>query len=345
VSSSKVQLEDFWYIVARSEELPENKVLKRKILGEWLAVFRDIAGQPAALQDRCKHRASRLSAGSVQEGCVACPYHGWVYNAEGCVTAVPAEGVNYKASRNRRTPAYSTREQDGYIYVRLTKHPEVEFEPFPMPYYGQPGWDTIRVINRFRNNVTNCAENYIDVPHTVSVHPGIFRKSQGQEISMTVTRSHGEVHAVYRNEDSNLGWWTPFLNPSGQKIHHVDSFYMPNVTSVEYDLGPHRRFFITSQCIPEEYDSTLVYTDVTYDYGIWNKLARPFMRWTTQAIINQDLEALSIQQDVLEKYGEHFANTPADTIHVFVESIRNALKEGKDPRELPERSQEVSFWV
>lgn len=340
-----MDLKDFWYIVARSKDLPPGEVLARKVLGEWLAVFRDPEGTPVALRDRCMHRNSRLSEGRVQQGCLSCPYHGWVYDASGSVVEVPSEGAGFSPLSSRRTPSYPTLEVDDYVYVRLNPKPQEHFEPFAMPFYGQPGWSTVRVINRFANNVTNCAENYIDIPHTAYVHPGVFRDPRRQEIGMTVRREDGSVRVDYHQETDNLGWWSRFLNPSGQEIKHVDSFHMPNVTSVEYDLGPHRRFFITSQSIPEEENSTLVYTDVTYDYGILNTLAKPFMWLTTQFIIAQDIRALRIQGEVLARYGRKFANTPSDTIHVFVESIRDALEAGKDPRDLPPKEVELRFWV
>jgi phenylpropionate dioxygenase-like ring-hydroxylating dioxygenase large terminal subunit len=88
-----------------------------------------------------------------------------------------------------------------------------------------------------------------------------------------------------------------------------------------------------------------VYTDVTYNYGIWNQLARPFIWWTAQHIIGQDVAILKVQGESIEKYGEQFANTPADTIHVFVESIWRALERGEDPRSLPEKSVNIKFWV
>lgn len=340
-----MKFEDFWYVVSLSDRLQPNKVLARTVLGEWLAVFRGENGQPVALRDRCMHRNSRLSRGKVCQGKIQCPYHGWTYDRTGRVVAVPAEGENFKNLESRRTKHYDTREQDGYVYVRLAQEPAEEFEPFAMPYYGKLGWETVRVINRFRNNVTNCAENFIDIPHTASVHPGVFRNPCQQKLEMTVSRSNGSVFVEYRKETNNLGWYSKFLNPSGGEIRHTDSFHFPNITSVEYDLGAKRHFFITSQSIPEAEDSTLVYTDVTFNYGIWNKLARPFVHWTAQHIIGQDVEILAIQQDVIEKYGTKFANTPADTIHVFVESIRNAIAEGKDPRTLPDMSREITFWV
>lgn len=340
-----MKFEDFWYVACESRELKPNSVLSRTILDEWLAIFRGDDNQPVALRDRCMHRNTRLSKGKVCQGKIQCPYHGWVYDKTGRVVSVPVEGENFRACNTRAALHYQTKEQDGYVYVRLEHNPIEEFQPFKMPFYQQPGWETVRVINRFHNNVTNCAENFIDIPHTASVHPGVFRTPRQQKLDMTVERRDGSVFVEYSNEDTNLGWFARFLNAKGYKIRHIDSFHMPNITSVEYDMAPNRRLFITSQSIPESENSTLVYTDVTYNYGIWNKIARPFVRWTAQYIIRQDVEALKIQWEVIQKYGAKFQNTPADTIHAFVESVRNKIALGEDPRKLPEKSVRVSFWV
>ncbi|WP_442786319.1 aromatic ring-hydroxylating dioxygenase subunit alpha [Leptothoe sp. PORK10 BA2] len=335
--------EDFWYVVALSEQLKPKTVLQRTVLDEWLVIFRGAHGQPVAFRDRCLHRHTRLSGGKVDQGQLTCPYHGWRYDQTGHVVHIPAEGETFTPSPNRCAKVYDTCEQDGYVYVRLRG--ALETQPFAMPHYGEPGWATVRVINRFANGVTNCAENFIDIPHTVSVHPGIFRTARQQQLTMTVERCQGKVTATYGQETNNLGWSRWFLNPQGHEIYHRDAFHMPNVTSVEYTIGPHRRCFITSQSIPERENSTLVYTDVTFNYGIWNQLAKPLVRWMAQRIIDQDMEVLGVQGDAIAKYGTHFHHTPADTIHVYVESIREAIAAGKDPRTLPDKSTEVTFWV
>ncbi|MEM7772060.1 MAG: aromatic ring-hydroxylating dioxygenase subunit alpha [Cyanobacteria bacterium P01_A01_bin.37] len=357
--------EDFWYVVALSTQLKPNTVLSRTVLGEWLAVFRDEDGKPVALRDRCMHRNSRLSSGNVFNGQLHCPYHGWIYNHAGKVVAVPAEGHACTHLPTRQALCHDTLEQDGYVYVRLAQSrkpplphastsPDVTslnssppplHQPFPMPHYQETGWATVRVINRFNNTVTNCAENFIDIPHTAFVHPGIFRSSQKQPLEMTVERRNGSVYVEYRNETTNLGWFSRFLNGDRREIRHTDSFHMPNVTSVEYDMGHHRKLIITSQSIPETQTSTLVYTDVTYHYGAWNLIARPLIRWTAQRIIQQDVEILANQNDAIQKYGQQFSNTPSDTIHIFVESIQQCLMDNGNPYHLPNKQASITFWV
>lgn len=336
---------DFWYIVALSQELQTNTVLARTILDEWLVIFRDIDGRPVALQDRCIHRNNRLSTGKNICGNLQCSYHGWRYDPKGHVVGVPAEGSSFQPSFSRRTRGYPTCEQDGYVYVRLVDEPDQAIPPFAMPHYQEPGWKTIRVINRFNNNVTNCVENFIDIPHTSFVHFGIFRTVQHQKIKMNIIRLNGSVTVSYYNETNNLGWYTKFLNSQSNNVMHYDNFHMPNITNVEYKLGENRHLNITSQSIPESDYSTLVYTDITYNYGRWNTLTQLLVWWTAQRIIRQDIKVLATQGEVIRKYGTHFTHTPADTIHRFVESIHESLHHGKDPRLLPDQSVDVIFWV
>lgn len=340
-----MRLDDFWYVVARSEDLGVDTVLARQVLDEWLVVFRGSDGVPTVLRDQCRHRNSRLSLGRVCKGQLQCPYHGWTYDAEGQVTAVPAEGDTFKRLTERRAKRYASVERDGYVYVRLAEAPVEGIAPFPMPHWDEPGWRHIRLVNRFANNVTNCVENFIDVPHTVFVHPGIFRKSRGQVIEATVTRENGSVVVAYRNETDNLGWFSWFLNPKGGSIGHEDRYFMPNVTNVEYTFGPRRVFVITSQSVPCSDTETLVYTDLTYDYGIWNLFAGPIVRYQSQAVIDQDVVALGQQMEVIQKYGTAFSNTAADSIHVLIESIRDELARGGDPRALPARRLDLRFRV
>jgi len=340
-----MQFTDFWYVVAESRELQGQTVLSRQVLGEWLALFRDSRGHAIALQDRCIHRQGRLSCGSVRQGQLHCPYHGWVYGFQGAVTAIPAEGEQFRPRSALKAKAYLTQEQEGLIYVYLGADAAPQSQPFAIPFYQKPGWCHVRLMHCFANSVTNCVENFIDIPHTVSVHPGIFRVRQRRSIQMTVTRRAGTVEACYRNETANLGWWSPFLNPNQGLIEHYDRFFMPNITSVEYRFGPQRHLFITSQAVPETETLTRVYTDVTFHYGIWSWGAIPFVWWTAKRIIAQDVVILKMQGETIAKYGEQFTHSPVDTIHVFVESIRGAIAQGQDPRSLPDQSVEVTFWV
>lgn len=339
-----MDLRDFWYIAAESRELKKGEVRGLELLGQWIVLFRDSSGRAVALEDRCLHRCARLSSGNCANGQLQCAYHGWTYDGEGRVVAIPSEG-EWKG-KPRQARRFDVCEQDDYIYVRPGEAAQyADLTPFRIPFYHAPGWAHIRLRNRFANNVTNCVENFVDIPHTAFVHPKIFRDHRGERLTANVIRKGGSVLVRYGNERANLGIFSRFLNPEGGEIGHTDSFHMPNVTCVDYIFGPSRRFIITSQSIPMGEAETLVYTDLTYNYGVWNRLARPIIRRQAQKIIDQDIAILGEQMEVIQKFGANFSITRADIIHVFIESIRGELAQGRDPRLLPDKEQEIEFRV
>jgi len=332
--------EDYWYVIEESEELTADRVISCRVLDETLACFRDADGVPTVLRDRCLHRNAPLSAGRVRNGLLSCSYHGWTYDGRGRVVSIPSMG---ESGEHCSLPFPAT-ERDGYVYVRLKHDAPPDIMPFPMPHYGERGWKNLRLQNLFANDVSNCVENFIDIPHTAFVHRAIFRSSKGERLTATVSRTNAAVHVTYRNERANLGTYSWFLNPGGREIRHTDNFYAPNVTSVVYEIGA-RTFIITSQAVPVTAGETLVYTDLTYRFGAFNALAAPFVRRHGQRIIDQDIEILGRQMEVIRSYGREFRDTPADTIHGFVDSIRDAIARGEDPRALPPLTREIEFRV
>lgn len=335
--------EDFWYIAAESKELGKNHVIARTILNEWVVLFRSESGQVTALQDKCLHRTAQLSRGKLIDGKLQCPYHGWTYDEKGQVVKIPSMGPNYKPSE-KCAKAFQVLEQENYIYVKLS--PEITgIKPFNMPCFKKAGYTTIRLQNLFKNNVTNCAENFVDIPHTTFVHPKIFRDAKDEKFGAIIERSEGRVKVTYKNEKKNFGWFSWFLNPSGREIEHTDEFFVPNITSVHYKFGGNNHFIITSQSVPINAQETLVYTDLTYNYGIWTKISRPLVKLQAQAIIDQDIEILNNQMKTITKYGAHFQNSPADIIHTWIESLQAEINEDRDPYSLPHKQVEIEFWV
>ncbi len=344
MSENNLNYKNFWYVACEEKEVPKDKPIQRMILNEWLVLFRTETNEITVLRDRCPHRNFKLSLGAVKNGTLRCPYHGWTFDKDGTVCEIPAEGKNFKKISSRCAHKFESIIQDGFVYVRLERNEALDIAPHRMPHYGDKGFKTIRLFNKFNNNVTNCAENYVDVPHTVFVHPDIFRVSKNEKIDATVIRKDGMVEVDYRNETDNLGWFSWFLNPSKAPIIHIDRFLAPNMTSVEYQFGK-KSFFISSHCIPVTDTETHVYTDLTFNFGWLNFFAGPIVAYQGQAVIDQDIEVLDVQMEVIKKYGENFSNSSADIVHVFIESIRNEILKGKDPRLLPERSVDFEFWI
>ena len=68
-----------WYKVAGLDELPENRV-KSVTCGVETICLTHYQGQYAALSNKCPHQGGPLGEGSIENGWLRCPWHGWDYN-------------------------------------------------------------------------------------------------------------------------------------------------------------------------------------------------------------------------------------------------------------------------
>src|SRR3984957_10574786 len=105
---------DYWYQVARSDELKTGKTLGRRFAGDPIVLYRGLSGRVFALEDRCAHRQVPLHLGVVSGEELKCHYHGWTYNGTGKCVGVPYLGPERVPSGVR---SYPVREIDGLIFV------------------------------------------------------------------------------------------------------------------------------------------------------------------------------------------------------------------------------------
>lgn len=91
-------LRRYWHPVALSADATETPRIVTA-LGERLVLFRDGAGRPGLLHERCAHRGTSLYYGKVDDRGIRCCYHGWLFDVEGKCLEQPCEPP---AARGRR---------------------------------------------------------------------------------------------------------------------------------------------------------------------------------------------------------------------------------------------------
>ncbi len=108
----KQSLTRFYHPVMPVKKL-KNRPLAVQIGSEKIALWKDGDGKISAVEDRCPHRFTPLSAGKVsKEGNIACPYHGWTADSKGAV-ATPEHGI----TKNCKIKSYSVIEKHNYIWI------------------------------------------------------------------------------------------------------------------------------------------------------------------------------------------------------------------------------------
>ncbi len=68
-----------WHKVAELDELPEGRV-KTATAGEQSIALSHFNGEYGALENRCPHQGGPLGEGSIENGSLRCPWHGWDFN-------------------------------------------------------------------------------------------------------------------------------------------------------------------------------------------------------------------------------------------------------------------------
>lgn len=84
-------LRRYWHPVAATAQLDDNPVRKVRILCEDLVLYRDRQGRLGLIGERYPHRAVHLQFGIPEHAGLRCPYHGWMFNAQGRCLEQPLE--------------------------------------------------------------------------------------------------------------------------------------------------------------------------------------------------------------------------------------------------------------
>ena len=111
-------LRRYWHPVARCENATD-RPSEIRVLGEDLVLYRDKLGTPGLLEPRCCHRGTSLYFGRVEDDGIRCPYHGWLFAADGRCLDQPCEPDRGRNKDSYRQPWYPVVEYHGLVFAYL----------------------------------------------------------------------------------------------------------------------------------------------------------------------------------------------------------------------------------
>ena len=160
----------YWIPVAPSAQLLENPVRPVRVLGEDLVLYKDRSGNFGLIGNRCLHRLVDMQFGIPDVNGLRCPYHGWLYDADGRCAERPLE--SNKSELRQKLKGYPVREMGGLLFAWMG----------PLPAPALPRWDLFVWPNSVRQigvNIINCnwllcQENTGDPAHSVWAHGHFF---------------------------------------------------------------------------------------------------------------------------------------------------------------------------
>jgi len=232
-------LADSWHAVARSVEVATAPVgvtlLERRVV-----LWRTASGAVVAAPDRCPHREAPLSAGTVEDGCLKCAYHGWTFGDEGKCVLVPSANEGVPAPPRAHLTPYECEERYGLVWVCLG------VPRAPIPSIAQEDDPSFRRINTpvdvWRTSATRMVDNFLDITHFPFVHVGTFGRGQDThvprfELQPLDDEFFGYSHQVMANNPTGA-----LVSGQSEPVVHremTSGFSLPFVvrSTIRYDTG------------------------------------------------------------------------------------------------------------
>ncbi len=159
-----------WYFVATRKAVLKDGLIQQAWMGENVVVWYDTDGRVCVAEAICPHLGSDLGpegGGSVCDGRLVCPFHGFEFDTTGQCVATPFAAP----PRSARLRVFETREFVGLIFAwwGIDDRPAQWSLPADPPE--QSGWSDIAVRTlRFAGHPQETTENSVDLAHLRYVH-------------------------------------------------------------------------------------------------------------------------------------------------------------------------------
>lgn len=204
-------LSEFWYPIAYAHEVQDSPV-KATLLDVELVMFRNQAGGVVVLRDQCPHRHVRLSAGTVCDGEIICPFHGLRFNESGKCTYVPALGKRGSLPASYKVREFLVQEKYGLVWTCLAEKPGHQIPNYPLFQDFHPSEIDYIPAESWPVSAARQVENFFDLAHLPYVHAAtlggdqhaplkparITQLDDGIEAKAAyIETSHGVKHCLY----------------------------------------------------------------------------------------------------------------------------------------------------
>ncbi len=214
---------DDWHPVAPAAQILAGAITATDLLDTQLALWRDSAGQLHAWEDRCPHRGTRLSMGSVQGDGVRCAYHGWSFGSEGRCRHIPALPALGEAKLKAQAATFAVQERYGLVWVCLGTPPGA---PPAFPEYGDAGLRKVLCgAYDVRSSAPRIVENFLDMAHFAFVHEGILGAQQRADIADYTVEAYADAEYGQGIWARRCQTWQPQASKAEQGGSEVEYSY------------------------------------------------------------------------------------------------------------------------
>lgn len=332
------------YPVRFQKDLSKTRPTSVALLGKKYVIWKTKDGINC-VEDKCAHRGAKLSQGRiVNDKCIECPYHGWQYDKAGTCVKIPqqpyeSDVIIPKACNVNHLEAF---ENDGIVWLTTSADGMNNFD-FGTKYLHDNKYFVTDYFLNAPYNYFYQIENLLDPAHLEFIHDGFQSKREYAGPiyikDMKVTNKEISTHFVHENKnvpDIVMTFKLPhivevsILNKEQQivrkNIIHVTPSEKGRCNVLFRDVA-FKEFFT-----PQDNQMLRDHVSFFIDYvatDFVNKHYQIVNKNVVEAIIQQDIEVITGQQEMCEDYWDSKYVLPTESDKLIIE-FRKWARKNKD---------------
>ncbi len=225
-------------MAAWAEQVVDDALVARTIIGHPVVVYRGPDGTPVAMADVCPHRFAPLHRGRLVDGVLECAYHGLRYDRSGACVLNPHG--NGRIPAGCRTRTYPVVERDTIVWIWMgDSEPDESLIPdysFLDPAAGLVTSPRGMIVMEAGYRL--IIDNLLDLSHVSFLHRGILGDPD-QAGAATEVEQHG--HTVYASrflhDVTPPGLFDMMYRRDGQPVDHWTTMRWDPPSNLRNDAG------------------------------------------------------------------------------------------------------------
>jgi len=251
-----------WYAITPSANL-NSSPLSIPFAGKQFVLFRTTLGSLACFSDVCSHRGASLSLGTVEDGCLRCPFHGWKFDSAGTCIEVPADGPGTSLpARSHLREEQIVHEHQGFIWLWFGDQPS-NLDLLPdLPSFSPDDWQYVTSSFVWDTHFSRVIESNLDNSHAYWVHKGTFATQDSPlSIPYDLDRNDNSVSAKVKFDLPLPRVLKILQRLQGKKpgLSAVTkfSYFYPNINIVDTKVGDFLHVIFVNASLPQAEDKTI----------------------------------------------------------------------------------------
>lgn len=329
-----------WYVAAFAADVGR-ELMPRTLLGKRMLMYRTLAGQAVALEDRCAHRSFPLSRSLLDGDTIVCNYHGFRYNASGDLIETPSQKA---CPRGIGIRTYPLVERGPLLWIWMGDPALADESRLPdQPWTEDPAWECTSGYFHHPGNYVSMHENLLDLTHLSFLHANTigtpdyasapfeldlkdgYYKLVRSVVPTTLAPVWAQSTGIHAPSAARIAT-SEFLSPG---LHRVSvSFYD---TAQPEDARPVYRIHTAHILTPETHGTMHYHIIHGRDFDLGNDELGQFMHEGLFAAFQEDVEGLGALEAVIGDQDEHHyeisvaSDAPAVAMRIYLK--RRAAQE------------------